>query len=283
MIIRGAKSTRFFQEKSKSLLLCLVLGGLASFFLASCATTKNVTYFRDVPDTLKHKIIEQAAYATPVIQPDDILQVTVQTLDPGATALLNQTNTPSWPVAGTATNPATPSIGGANGYLVDKDGQVILPLIGKVTVKGKTTNEVRDDIRNKAAEFYKDPVVNVRFANFKVTVLGEVARPATYVMPNEKVTLLDAIGMAGDLTIYGKRENILLIREEDGKKEFVRFNLNDSKLFSSPYFYLHQGDVVYIEPNKSRVASSDAAQLRRFTVLASVLSLLIVIATRVKF
>ena len=253
--------------------------------LSSCATPKNVTYFQDVPDTLKQKMVALSAYYTPVIQPDDILQVSIQTLDPGATALLSQQNTANWPAMGANAAGSTGSTSSANvtGYLVDKDGYVILPLIGKVMVKGKTTDQIRDEIRTKAAEFYKDPVVTVRFANFKITVLGEVARPSTYVMPNEKVTLLDAIGIAGDLTIFGRRENVMLIRDNNGKKEFARFNLNNSNIFTSPYFYLHQGDVVYVEPNKAKVASTDIAQVRRLSILATALSLLIVIATRIKF
>jgi len=150
-------------------------------------------------------------------------------------------------------------------------------------VQGKTTDSVREEIKTKAATYYKDPVVNVRFANFKITVLGEVNKPSTYVMPNEKVTLLDALGAAGDLTIYGKRENVLLIRDNNGKKEFVRLNLNQSNIFSSPYFYLHQGDVVYVEPNKSKVSSTDFAQVKRISILASVLSLLIVAVSRINF
>jgi polysaccharide export outer membrane protein len=102
-------------------------------------------------------------------------------------------------------------------------------------------------------------------------------------MPNEKVTLLDAIGVAGDLTIYGKRENVLLIRDNNGKKEFTRFNLNSSNIFSSPYFYLHQGDVVYVEPAKAKVASTDMVRVRNLSILATALSLVIIIATRVKF
>lgn len=258
--------------------------GIFILLLSSCAAPKNVTYFQDVPDTLRQKMVEMSAYNTPVIQPDDILQVSIQTLDPATTALLSQQNTNTWPTigatAGVAGNPTAINV---SGYLVDKEGYVILPLIGKVMVSGKTTDAIRDEIRTKAAEYYKDPVVTVRFANFKITVLGEVARPSTYVMPSEKVTLLDAIGIAGDLTIFGKRENVMLIRDNNGKKEFVRFNLNNSNIFTSPYFYLHQGDVVYVEPNKAKVASTDMARVRRLSILATALSLLIVIATRVKF
>jgi polysaccharide export outer membrane protein len=257
--------------------------GLVCMFLFACAAPKNITYFKDIPDTLKSKEIQQAFYTTPVIQVDDILQVSIQTLDPAATTLLNQQNTANWQVTGNTGGQSVGANAGVSGYLVDQDGNIVLPLVGKVMVKGLTTSEVREKIRNKAAEYYKDPVVNVRFANFKITILGEVAKPSTYVMPNEKVTLLDALGVAGDLTIFGKRENILLIREKDGKKEFARFNLNDSNLFSSPYFFLQQGDVVYVEPNKSKVASTDMAQVKRISIMASVLSLLIVIVSRVNF
>jgi polysaccharide biosynthesis/export protein len=264
--------------------LLMVLAVISSFSISSCSTPKNITYFKDVPDTVKQRMVNQAAYFTPVIQPDDILQVNIQTLDANTTALLNQQNTVSWPAANNSTPGGSASMPtNISGYLVDKEGSVILPLLGKVSVKGKTTDQVRDDIRAKAAEFYKDPVVNVRFANFKITVLGEVAHPASYIMPNEKITLLDALGMAGDLTIYGKRENVLLIRDNNGQKEFVRFDLNNSNTFSSPYFFLHQGDVIYVEPNKNRIASTDASQVRRIAIFTSVMTLLIVIISRVNF
>lgn len=265
----------------------LFISSVFSLLIFSCSTPKNITYFKDIPDTTRFKSIALANYVTPVILPDDVLQVTVQTLDPGASAMLNMQAPAAAAPTATSIVPgsagSTPT-GSTNGYLVDKDGYVVLPLLGKISVKGKTTNQVRDDIQVKAAEYYKDPVVNVRFANFKITVLGEVTRPATYVMPSEKVTLLDALGTAGDLTIYGKRENVLLIRDnEKGGKDFVRFDLNNSQLFTSPYFYLHQGDVVYVEPNKTKISSTDVAQVRRISILASVLSLLVVVGSRVKF
>lgn len=264
--------------------LLLLLAGSMSLYFASCSTPKNITYFRDIPDSVKRTTVDQSTFYTPQIQPDDILQVTIQTLDPSSTALLNQQTTATWQVASNTVGQgaAAPASSSVSGYLVDKEGYVVLPLIGKMLVKGKSTDVVRDEIRTKAAEYYKDPVVNVRFVNFKITVLGEVSRPASYIMPNEKVTLLDALGMAGDLTIYGRRENILLIRDAGEKKEFVRFNLNDSKMFSSPYFYLRQGDVVYVEPNKTKIASTDVAKTRNFTIAVSLLSLLVVLATRIK-
>lgn len=264
--------------------LLILLGGIISLSISSCTAPKNIAYFKDVPDSVKQQVVQLAAYQTPVIQVDDILQVTIQTLDPDATTLLNQKNTAEWPVMGSGNTPGTTNPGPAvTGYTVDKEGYILLPLIGKVLVKDKTTDSVRIEITAKASQFYKDPVVNVRFANFKITVLGEVARPSSYVMPGEKVTLMDAIGIAGDLTIYGKRENVLLIRDENGQKKFVRLNLNDSRIFSSPYLFLHQGDIIYVEPNKSKASSTDMAQVRRISIIASVLSLLIVVASRVNF
>jgi len=262
--------------------VCLYALTLLLFaIISSCTTTKNITYFNDVADSVKWRSIEQAGYVTPVIQPDDILQVNIQTLDPSATAMLNQQSWPTGSSAQSSVNNSAVSPTNVSGYLVDKNGYVILPLLGKVSVVGKTTDQVRDEMSTKAAEFYKEPVVTVRFVNFKVTVLGEVAKPSTYVMPNEKITLLDAIGMAGDLTIYGKRENVLLIRDNNNKKEFIRFDLNNSNTFQSPYFYLRQGDVVYVEPSKSRVAATDSRQVRRITILTSLLTLMVVIISRI--
>ncbi|WP_343672675.1 polysaccharide biosynthesis/export family protein [Chitinophaga sp.] len=264
----------------------LWIGCIVLVSLFSCSTPKNITYFKDIPDSIKQSSIALANFVTPVIQPDDILQVNIQTLDAGTNSALNQGNS-----IFTSGGNATASIPGAptasqtisNGYLVDKNGYVLLPIIGKIVVAGKSTDQVRDEISKAAEQYYKDPVVNVRFANFKITILGEVARPSAYVMPNEKVSILDAIGLAGDLTIYGKRENVLLIRDNNGKKDFVRFNLNDSKIFSSPYFYLHQGDVVYVEPNKAKVNSTDMTQVRNISILTSVISVVIIAISRINF
>lgn len=261
--------------------MVLVLAGFFCLYLSACTSSKNISYFKDVPDTLaQKKEITQVTYITPVIQPDDILQVSVQTLDPNVGSLSIQQGNSTLP-SGSASlnNPASGS--GVNGFIVDKQGYVILPLLGKIKAQGKTTDEIRDEIHAKALEFYKDPIVNVRYANFKITVLGEVARPSSYVMPNEKVSLLDALGAAGDLTIYGKRENVLLVRDKNGKKEFARFNLNNSNLFTSPYYYLQQGDLIYVEPNRAKVVSTDAARLRAITIITSAVSLVTIIIARV--
>src|SRR5690606_2821737 len=126
----------------------------------------------------------------------------------------------------------------------------------------------------------RDPTVQVRFANYKVTVLGEVNQPATYTMPNEKVSLLDAIGMAGDLTIFGKRENVLLIRDQDGQKEFVRFNLNSTDIFASPYYYLKQNDVIYVEASKGRAAANNTALMQTISIISTVITLGVLLITQ---
>jgi polysaccharide export outer membrane protein len=266
----------------KNIWLALVAGCL---FLASCSGGKKISYFKDIPDSLKTNpmALQLGTFKDPQIQPNDILQISVQTLDPQANSVMNAQNAPTFSVLPTGgTSPSVPGTG-VQGYLVDKNGNIELPMVGKVAVQGKNTTEIKELIYNKVSRFYKEPVVNVRLANFNVTVLGEVNKPATYTVPNEKVSLLDAIGMAGDLTIFGKRDNVLLIREEGGQKLFVRFNLNNSSMFQSPYFYLHQGDVVYVEPNKAKVASTDGARTRTYTILASAFSVIIVLLSRINF
>lgn len=237
--------------------------------LSSCVSKRDSVYFSDLSDTAKLLKLIPAKFNDPLIQPDDILNITIQTIDPSVTAIVNQ-ESPS--------TEATP--GSSFGYLVSKDGFITIPMLGKLKVDGISTAQAMELIRGKASAFFKDPTVQVRFANFKITVIGEVARPSTYSVPNEKVTLLDALGLAGDLTIYGKRENLLLIRENAGNKEFVRFNLNSSEIFKSPYFYLKQNDVIYVEPGPGKVAVNNAARTQVFAITGTVISLLAIIITR---
>lgn len=257
------------------ILLCAIL------FACSCGTNKKITYFQDISDSLilNPKNIIGATYQEPTIQPNDLLQVSILTLDPQVNNILTSANTSSFAIQpGSSISPASGAA--VTGFLVDNTGNIELPIIGKIKVAGLSTATARDSIHTRVAGFYKDPVINVRFANFTITVLGEVARPATYVVPSEKVSIMDAIGMAGDLTIYGKRENVLLIRDSSGIKQMVRFDLNSSNTLLSPYFYLKQGDMVYVEPGKNKIASADALKTRNITLLASGLSLLIVLFSR---
>ncbi len=260
---------------SARLFICLVL--FLTLILPSCVTTKNSVYFSDLSDTTKIKEIVPAEFKEPVIQPDDILSITIQTIDPQIASAVNQMSAMPAIGASSASGIGSQSI---SGLLVDKNGEVTMPMLGTIKLSGLTTFQARILIQKKASQYFKDPNVQVRFANYKITVIGEVARPATYTVPNEKVTLLDVIGLAGDLTIYGRRENVLLVRDNSGKKEFVRFNLNSSDIFKSPYFYLKQNDVIYVEPGKAKVAANNAARTQTLALIASGFTVLLALLTR---
>lgn len=264
---------------NKSLSVAFIL--LLTVAMVSCSTHKKITYFENTPDSiyLTPKVLNGAAFQEPIIRANDILQVSILTLDPEVNNVLTTTNSSTFSIQPGSSN--TPAAGASvTGFLVDNSGTVELPIVGKIKVEGLTTSAARDSIHNRVEVYFKNPVVSVRFANFNVTVLGEVARPATYVVPSEKVSLLDAIGMAGDLTIYGKRENILLIRDSSGVKQMIRFDLNSTSSLLSPYFYLKQGDIVYVEPGKNKVAAADAVKTRNITIAASGISLLILLISR---
>lgn len=247
--------------------------------MPSCTTYKNIPYFTDFPDTAKKTSVTTASFSSPTIKPDDLLSITIETVDADITRLLNSANT----VAQTSNLPPSANQQTIPGYLVDKNGEVELPFVGKIKLTGYTTVQARDTVAAAISQYIKNPIVNIKFANFKVTVLGEVARPSTYIMPTEKVTVFDALGQAGDLTIYGRREDVLVIRDTlNNQKNMVHLNLNSKSIMSSPYFYLQPNDVVYVEPNKSKAASTDAARNRMITITASVVSLLIVFFARVK-
>ncbi len=255
---------------------CLMM----AFVFDSCKPQQlNITYFKNVPDSLYATAMtaKVAPFKDPVIQPNDLLQITVLTLDKDDNEVLAAAS--RVPIsAGSSVNSQAISNSVA-GFLVDREGVVELPAIGKIKIAGLTTSFARDTIRNKMAKFYKSPVVNVRFANFTVTVLGEVNRQGQYTVPNEKVNIIDAIGLAGDLTVDAKRENILLIRDSADTKQFTRFNLNNSDLLASPYFYLHQGDVVYVEPKKTKPSGNDVVKSRNLTIITSAISVLATIIT----
>jgi len=253
---------------------------VAGLLLTSCETTKKVAYFQDISAEQQSELGNTAKFTEPVIQSDDILSISIFTIDPSSNMVVNQAasqaiSTSTGSVSSLGATPPT------SGFLVDKNGEIDLSVVGKVKVAGLTTYQARDLIKEKAAVVYANPNVQLRFANFKITILGEVARPASYVIPNEKVSVLDALGLAGDLTIFGKRENVTLIRDNGGKKEFARLNLNSKELFNSPYYYLKQNDVLYVEPNKGKAASLNTARTQTFAIIGTALSVLIVLFTRI--
>ncbi len=249
-------------------------------FTTSCTNYKNLAYFDDLADTAKPTITNTVAFKNPTILPDDILTVTISTLDKDLTAFLNGNNTASPSVGANSSTPGQQQ--NISGYMVDKNGMIELPFTGPIKVSGLTTAEAKELIETKMSKFVNTPLVNVRFANFKITVLGEVTRPATYVVPNEKINLFDALGLAGDLTVYGKRENVLLIRDTgSAQKNLIRMNLNSKDIVSAPYFYLKPNDIIYVEPNKYKLETIDAQRNRNLAlIVVSGISLITILISR---
>jgi polysaccharide export outer membrane protein len=254
-----------------------------SLNLLSCSSTKNVRYFQDIPDSGQLKTIAKAEYSEPLIKVDDILTILVQTVDPQATAPINLGNVPGVSASAVASSSLITQQP-LSGYLVNSDGFVEIPILGRMKLQGLTTKEARDSVYNQALKYYKNPTVIVRYANFKISVTGEVLKPGQYVVPNEKVTILDAIAMAGDLSIFGKRENVLLIRENpDGTKTPYRVDLRKSNTMSGPAFYLKQNDIIYVEPGKGKAAANDASQAKTYAIISSIITVVIVIISRINF
>lgn len=251
----------------------LLLGSALIF--SSCVNTQKVTYFNNIEDGV---IPSSVMNLEPVVQKGDILSITVSSLNPEASVIFNAPNLPIQ----NNTIAMAGNIAPASGYLVNQDGYIQFPVLGNILASGLSKQKLKDDITRMLAEkkLLIDPIVNVRFLNFRVTVLGEVARPAVVSVPNEKISILEAIGLAGDLTIYAKRDNILLIREEKGSKLIKRLNLNTSEIFTSPYYYLKSNDIVYAEPNSAKVAANNSTR-QILPLVLSGLSFVAIILTRV--
>ena len=203
----------------------------------------------------------------PTIQPNDILSIVVGSLNAEANEVFNTPNL----FTTTSTNYST--TGGSKmqplGYLVDNDGSIEVPLVGKVRIGGLRTTDAADTIRIRLKHYLKEPSVIVRNLNFKVSVLGEVKLPAVYVIPDEKISLPEVLSLAGDLTIYGSRSNVMIIREENVKREYARIDLTSREIFNSPYYYIHKNDVIYIEPVKSKMLDTDS-RIRTVPLIATI-------------
>ncbi|MFT4095303.1 MAG: polysaccharide biosynthesis/export family protein [Niabella sp.] len=255
---------------------------LMSILAISCTNYKRLTYFNNVSDSSSvyknGEDIPLAVYNAVTIKIDDIISVIVTTIDP-QTSIADAINLISQPPVRSAVsgNQSQTFNNNTQGFLVDKSGDIELPLLGTVHAEGLTTSGLRDLIKEKAKKYFKEPTVNVRLLNFRVTVLGEVVRPGTYSVSNERVSVLDALGLAGDLTVYGKRDNVMVIREINNTKKAVRMSLNDARIMSSPYFYLQQNDVVYVEPVKNKAIQSDASASRTISIVTGAASVLAVI------
>ncbi len=232
--------------------------------LSSCASRKDLVYFQ-ADSTALNTAYELNA---PKLQPGDILTISITADDIRATEPFNQINAYQ---TGTAqnVNPFIPT------YSIDNDGFVDFPKIGKIKLTGLTRTQAVNKIRDEVSKYIVNPGVNMTIRNFKVTVLGEVVRPGTYTIDNDRITLLEALGLAGDLTINGVRSNVLVIREQNGKKDEFRVDLTKREALNSPVYYLSQNDVIYVEPNGARIQSSKYTQ--NTSIFVSIASLIITI------
>lgn len=230
--------------------------------LQSCNTEKKLAklvYFNEQGDTTLSKVVQKVE---PVIQLSDRLSIVVSALNPVSAAPYN--------LGSPATAASASALGG---YLVEAEGTILFPQLGKIQVAGMKRKQLVDMLSKMLVKYINEPIVTVEFLNFKITVLGEVGRQGTFNIPDGKVTLIDAIGLAGDLPFTARRDNITIIRERNGKREFGKINVLSKDAFSSPYYVLQQNDVVYVEPTKDKVAASDQSFIRNYSLATSVLSL----------
>lgn len=219
-------------------------------FFSSCVNQKEFIYFQEPVETPAAKVNTVNKYSTTLHQ-DDLIAIQVSAMDPDVVRPFNNN----------AIGKETGSSNMPNTYLIDNEGMIDFPILGKLKLGGLTTTDATSLLKEKLKVYVNNPIVNLRITNFKVTVLGDVKNPGVYTIPNERITLPEALGLAGDLNITGVRKNILVIREVDGKKTETRVDLTSKAVFTSPVYYLRQNDLIYVEPNKSKINSTDRSTL----------------------
>lgn len=246
-------------------------------FFSSCGAGRSLTYFGNLKEseTYTSTITNRVE---PVIQPDDLLSITLSSLNPESNVLFNN---------GLLQAPGGGGSAGSGeklneGYLVDKTGSINYPVLGTLKIAGLTKTEAIQLLTTKISQYVKNPIINIRFLNFKVTVVGEVNHPATIDVRTERINIVEALGLAGDMTIYGKRTNVLIIREKNGVRNTARIDLSNKESLNSPYYYLQQNDIVYVEAEKAKglQASSSNYYLPVIATIASLISVLSFIVFR---
>lgn len=248
------------------MLMCVVV------LCTSCASSKKVVYLQDVVP-LKQQVIEQKYEV--YIHNDDLLAIMVNSKNPELALPFNM------PMVTYQLGSQSAPQQRVLGYLVDTNGDIDFPILGKLHVAGLTRLQLTDLIKQRLIEedLIKDPIVTVQFLNYKVAVMGEVNRPGSFNISGDRITLLEALSMAGDLTIYGRRDRVAVIREKDGKRTILFHDLRSADIFNSPCYYLQQNDIVYVEPNKSKAGQSEINQNKSVGVWLSAASILVSIAS----
>lgn len=240
--------------------------------LTACTSSKKILYLQDV-QPLKQQDIENQYEVK--IHNDDLLAIMVNSKNP---ELALPFNMPLVSYQMGYQNTYTQRI---LGYLVDSDGNIDFPILGKIHVAGMTRKELTEYLKQRLMDedYIKDPIVTIQFLNFKISVMGEVNRPGSFDISSDRITLLEALSKAGDLTIYGRRDRVAVIREVDGVRTILYHDLRSSDIFQSPCYYLQQNDIVYVEPNKAKTGQSRINQNNSVSVWTSVISVLTSIVT----
>lgn len=254
-----------FKKYVAYLVVCMAV------FFTACTSTKKIIYLQDVVP-LKQQEIEQKYEV--IIHGDDLLAIMVNSRDPELALPFNM------PMVSYQLGSNTGGQQRVLGYLVDTNGNIDFPILGEIHVEGLTRMQLTELIKNKLIEgdLIKDPIVTVQFLNFKISVMGEVGRPGSFTISGDRITLLEALSMVGDLTIYGRRDRVGVIRENNGKRTILFHDLRSADIFNSPCYYLQQNDIVYVEPNKAKSGQSSINQNNSIGVWVSVISLLTTIA-----
>jgi polysaccharide biosynthesis/export protein len=281
----------------KNLFLCLPVLIFLAIMVSSCGNTRQITYMQGQFDTAK---LSKIQVNDPVIQKGDLLSIIIYSDNPSATTFYNQAvismsgSTSGGGGGGAAqaggntnTGGGTGSTSGAQqglsspsspGYLVDDEGNIQMQGLGILHVNGMTKAQLRALLDSKLKDsILTNPYYTIRFLNYKFTMLGEVTRPGIFNIPGERISIFEALGLSGDITFYGRRDDVLIIRENNGKREFKRLDLTKPEIMESPYFYLQQGDVVYVEPTRKKIAASDQVTARNVSIALSVISTVAII------
>ncbi|MBA4166669.1 MAG: polysaccharide biosynthesis/export family protein [Chitinophagaceae bacterium] len=259
----------------------VVVAATMGALLTSCLSNKKLTdrsvYFKNISDSILNKA---SIEYEPVFQKGDILSISVITPNEKSARLFNQPNS----IAGSSSG-GDASVGTSSpvqgGYLINESGEIIFPYLGLIKAAGLSRMALTDTIVSRLRQYIDSAIVSIRLMNYRITVLGEVIRPGTFSIPSERVTVLDAIGLAGDLTIYGKRNNIRIIRNVNGARQTATLNLNSGDIFDSPFFYLRQNDIVYVELNERKIPNTDQATLRNVSLGLGIISAISVIVSTI--
>ena len=254
--------------------LCYLLIIFSVITIQSCTTPRELRYLQGTFDTAALRNVQ---YNNQLIQKNDLLSIVVYSDNATATAQFNQ------PVGSTGSMASSSIIGGevsssapalpSGGYLVGLNGTIEFPVIGSLHVEGMNKDQLVDLLNSRLKDtLLRHPYYSIRFLNFKITMVGEVVRPGMYTIPSERINVIEAIGLAGDLTFYGQRTNILIVRETNGRREFGRLDITKPEVFKSPFFYLQQNDIVLVDLNKRKVGANDNSLIRNVSIVGTIVS-----------